>query len=293
MKDFIQNRLRVLLEATQDVNVINKPTSYEPKIDIPVKPGLSVPASLTYSHEKSGLSADEMADMIDDAKKFAEYFKKSNPENGMALSHDSGVDGSGYEYKLYKRPDGKFNFIGKPTTKNFEAGEYNLYGGTAGKILYMYTKACSKYPTAETENCISLTNRENPMIDAKIKLLSDQNISDAILSFIGKEVGYLDDKGAQIQKDKMTPDEIAKLAGKKGRYDQKAASEKDYFGDEKEIRNELSKLVGQRRELNKNDFENDLEYKTKLKTIKDAEEYLKKELAKIEKERRNRFSKNL
>jgi len=282
MKDFIQNRLRVLLEATQDVNVINKPTSYEPKIDIPVKPGLSVPASLTYSHEKSGLSADEMADMIDDAKKFAEYFKKSNPENGMALSHDSGVDGSGYEYKLYKRPDGKFNFIGKTTTKNFEAGEYNLYGGTAGKILYMYTKACSKYPTAETENCISLTNRENPMIDAKIKLLSDQNISDAILSFIGKEVGYLDDKGEEIRKAKMTSDEIAKLAGKEGRYEKKAANKKSYFGDEKELRNRQSELTNKKYNMGGLSPEEEQELK-----------YIKAELKPIEQGRRNRFSKNL
>ena len=282
MKDFIQNRLRVLLEATQDVNVINKPTSYEPKIDIPVKPGLSVPALLRYSHDKDGLSADEMVDMIDGAKEFAEDFKKLNPENGMALSHDSGVDGSGYEYKLYKRPDGKFNFIGKPTTRNFEAGEYNLYGGTAGKILYMYTKACSKYPKSETENCISLTNRENPMIDAKIKLLSDENISDAILSFIGKEVGYLDDKGEEIRQAKMTPDEIKKLADKDARYKQKAASEKGYFGDEENIRNRQSELVNKK--YNMGGLSN--EEKLELKNIK-----LK--LKGADKDRNNRFSKNL
>jgi hypothetical protein len=283
MRDFIQNRLRVLLEVKQDVNVINKPTSYEPKIDIPVKSGLRVPVSLTYSHEKGGLSADKMVNMIDDAKQFAEDFKKLNPEDGMALSHDSGVDGSGYEYKLYKRLDGKFNFIGKPTTRNFEAGEYNLYGGTAGKILYMYTKACSKYPTAETENCISLTNRENPMIDAKIKLLSDQNISDAILSFIGKEVGYLDDKGEEIRKAKMTPDEIAKLAGKEGRYKKKAASKVvGYFGNEENNRNRQSELTNKKYNMGGLSKEEELE----LKNIKLA-------LKGADKDRNDRFSKNL
>lgn len=282
MRDFIQNRLRVLLEVTQDVNVINKPTSYEPKIDIPVKSGLSVPVSLTYSHEKGGLSADKMVNMIDDAKQFAEDFKKLNPEDGMALSHDSGVDGSGYEYKLYKRLDGKFNFIGKSTTRNFEAGEYNLYGGTAGKILYMYTKACSKYPKSETENCISLTNRENPMIDAKIKLLSDQNISDAILSFIGKEVGYLDDKGEEIRKAKMTPDQLDKFAGKEDRDKQKAAREKSYFNDEKEIRNRKSELTNKKYNMGGLSQEEEQELK-----------YIKAQLKPIEQGRRNRFSKNL
>lgn len=284
MRDFIQNRLRVLLEVKQDVNVINKPTSYEPKIDIPVKSGLRVPASLTYSHEKGGLSADEMVNMIDDAKKFAEDFKKLNPEDGMALSHDSGVDGSGYEYKLYKRPDGKFNFIGKSTTRNFEAGEYNLYGGTAGKILYMYTKACSKYPTAETENCISLTNRENPMIDAKIKLLSDQNISDAILSFIGKEVGYLDDKGEEIRKAKMTPDQLNKLAGKEDLYTKRASQTVSYDEDEGDILNKLNDLKMARLQSTSNE---------EKKKIRGIEKQLNDKLLVIRKEKNKRRSSNL
>jgi hypothetical protein len=241
MRDFIQNRLRVLLEGVEDVKTINRPETPSTDIDIP-RLGVSIPYSIRFKNDMKGFTSDEIKDMIEDAEMLADKIKNApqiddKVSNDMLLNHDYGSDGSGYEYSLYKRKDGNFNLVGKPTTKNFQPGDYNLYGGTAGKILYMYTKACSK--DSETP-CKTIYN---PMVDAKIKLLSDPVVSDAIKSFIDDELGYIDDKGAEIQASKMSPDQLARLAGKKALYAKRAAQPKGYVGDEQELKARQSELV--------------------------------------------------
>jgi hypothetical protein len=281
MKDFIQNRLRVLLEAVEDVKTINRPETPSMDVDIP-RLGISIPGSIRFKNDMKGFTSDEIKDMIKDAENLAEKIKNSpqiddKVSNDMLLNHDYGSDGAGYEYSLYKRKDGNFNLVGKLTTKNFQPGDYNIYGGTSGKILYMYTKACSK--DSKTP-CKSIYN---PMVDAKIKLLSDPVVSDAIKSFIDDELGYLDDKGAEIQASKMSPDQLTKLAGKEDLYTKRSTQEKGYFGDEKELKKQLNDLVIARRNATS------MEEKKK---IRNQELELKNALANIEKERRDRLSTN-
>ena len=282
MRDFIQNRLRVLLEGVEDVKTINRPETPSTDVDIP-RLGISIPYSIRFKNDMKGFTSDEIKDMIEDAEMLADKIKNApqiddKVSNDMLLNHDYGSDGSGYEYSLYKRKDGNFNLVGKPTTKNFQPGDYNLYGGTAGKILYMYTKACSK--DSETP-CKTIYN---PMVDAKIKLLSDPVVSDAIKSFIDDELGYIDDKGAEIRVSKMSPEELAKLASKEDLYAKRGAQSKGYDTDELEIRKKLNDLKLAR--LNSKD-------QVEIKKIRGIESQLMVQLKAIEKERNKRRSSNI
>ncbi len=67
-------------------------------------------------------------------------------------------------------------------------------------------------------------------------------MSNDIISFLESGLGYLDDKGEEIQKSKMTPDEILKLANKEEKNKQKAMKKKGYFGSELDLISQKSIL---------------------------------------------------
>jgi hypothetical protein len=252
MKDFIQNRLRVLLEV-----VTNRDSD------------LNIPDIIKFGPSYVYSSAD-MNRMIATAAQIA----MKMPSNVLPTSYGNGA----YTFKLTETKSGYFTFVGVPTTKHFSPGEYKE--AQNGKSIYLYTMACSKYPEGENESCTTIYN---PNVDAKIKILTDPELKRVIMDFINKSLGYLDDKGAEIQASKMSPDQLEKLAGKKDLYAKRGAQEKGYFGDEEKLRKQLNDLVIARRNATS------MEEKKK---IRNQELELKNALANIEKERRNRLSTN-
>jgi hypothetical protein len=257
MKDFIQYKLRILLEVVTDRDS-----------------NLNIPEIIRYGNSYI-YTLEKFKNMI----KVAQALAKNIPEEQLSVDYGNG----GYEYMLSQTMEGDFIFRGKQTTKYFEPGSYKESQG--GKTLYLYTKACSEYSDNEVKCKITY----NPSVDAKIKILNDEVLTGVIERFIGDSLGYLDDKGEEIRKAKMTPDQLAKSDDKVELYRKKSTNPKGYFGNEQEIRNELSDLVRQRRELTRDEEG----YETKLKTFKNTERDLRTKLANIESERRNRLSKNL
>jgi hypothetical protein len=207
MKDFIQNTLRVLLEAVSDAE-------------------LNIPDIIKFRGPSHGYKSEEILFMLNVANNLA---NKMSSET-LATSYGNG----GYEYMLSQTSGDKFIFIGKPTTKYFEPGDFKLSDN--GKTLYLYTMACSKYSD------IPCTTIYNPMVDSKIKILVDPSMKQAILDFVKGSSGYLDDKGEEIQSAKMTPDELGKLADKEDLYAKRKQQGKSYDTDELEIRNKLNDL---------------------------------------------------
>jgi hypothetical protein len=198
---------------------------------------------------------------------------KQMPPETLSTSYGNG----GYEYTLTQTRNGNFILRGKPTTRYFEPGDFKL--SDSGKVLYLYTMSCSQY---SDESCTIIYN---PMVDAKIKILVDPSMRTAITDFIKDCSGYDDEKGAEIQATKMTPDELEKLKSKEDLYAKRASKEKGYSGDEDELRSKLNDLMTQRRKISPRDPE--------FKTIRNIEKDIRQQLADIEKERRKRLSSNL
>lgn len=251
MKDFIQNKLRVLLES-----VSNRDSD------------LDIPAIIKYGGPSHGYQADDISEMLDVASDLATKM----PSETLAMSYGNG----GYEYMLAQTNSGNFIFRGKPTTKHFEPGDYKY--SDSGKILYMYTMGCSKYSDTPC------TTIYNPMVDAKIKVLNDPSMKQAIMDFVKGSSGYLDDKGAEIQADKMTPDELEKLAGKENLYAKRAQQGKGFDDEELELRNKLNDLKMAR--LKSTD-------QAEIKMIRRIEGQLMVQLKAIEKEKNKRRSSNI
>jgi hypothetical protein len=250
MKDLIQNKLRLLFEVVSDRDS-----------------DLNIPPIIKYGGPSHGYKAEDIFFMLNVANNLA---NQMSPET-LATTYGNG----GYEYMLSQTSSGDFIFRGKPTTKYFEPGDFKLSDN--GKTLYLYTMACSKYSDTPC------TTMYNPMVDSKIKVLVDPSMKQAIIDFVKGGSGYLDDKGAEIQASKMSPDQLEKLAGKKDLYAKRGAQEKGYFGDEEKLRKQLNDLVIARRNATS------MEEKKK---IRNQELELKNALADIEKERRNRLSTN-
>jgi hypothetical protein len=252
MKDFIQNKLRILLEVV---------TNRDSDVDIP--------SIIRYGGPSHGYDSDEMYYMMTVAANLA----KQMPPETLSTSYGNG----GYEYTLTQTRNGNFILRGKPTTRYFEPGDFKL--SDSGKVLYLYTMACSQY---SDESCTIIYN---PMVDAKIKILVDPSMRTAITDFIKDGSGYDDEKGAEIQAAKMSPDELDKLKKKEDLYAKRASQEKGYSGDEDELRSKLNDLMIQRRKISPRDPE--------FKTIRNIEKDIRQQLADIEKERRKRLSSNL
>ena len=209
MKDFIQNRLRILIEDVSDRDS-----------------DLNVPPIIKYGGPSHGYEAEDIYFMLNAATQLANQM----PPETIAITYGNG----GYEYMLSQTRDGNFIFRGKPTTKYFEPGDFKLSDN--GKTLYMYTMACSKYSDTPC------TTIYNPMVDSKIKVLVDPSMKQAIIDFVKGGSSYLDDKGVEIQAAKMSPDELERLAGKEDLYAKRAQQGKSYDTDELEIRNKLNDL---------------------------------------------------
>ena len=251
MKDFIQYKLRILLEVVTDRDS-----------------NLNIPEIIRYGNSYI-YTLEKFKDMI----KVAQTLAKNIPEEQLSVDYGNG----GYEYMLSQNMEGDFIFRGKQTTKYFEPGSYKESQG--GKTLYLYTKACSEYSDNEVKCKITY----NPSVDAKIKILNDSELIGVIERFIGDSLGYLDDKGEEIRKAKMTPDQLNNLANKEARYKKKAASkEVGYFGNEENNRNRQSELTNKKYNMGGLSKEEERE----LKNIKLA-------LKGADKDRNDRFSKNL
>ncbi len=253
MKDFIQNRLRVLLEAV---------TNRDSDLDIPSI--LKFGPSYVYDSKK-------MLYMISIAKQLSGKM----PNDVLQTNYGNGA----YTFKLTETKSGYFTFYGVPTTKHFDAGNFKESQG--GKSIYLYTMACSKYPEGETESC---TTVYNPAVDAKIKILTDPVLGQKIMDFINKSLGYLDDKGEEIRQAKMTPDEIVKLAGKEDLYTKRASQTVSYDEDEGDILNKLNDLKIARLQSTSNE---------EKKKIRGIEKQLNDKLLVIRKEKNKRRSSNL
>ncbi len=252
MKDFIQYKLRVLLEVVtnRDINI-------------------DIPPIIRYGGPSHGYETEDMYYMLTIASKLA----KEMPPETLSTSYGNG----GYEYSLSQTTNGNFILRGKPTTKYFEPGDFKLSDN--GKVLYLYTMACSQY---SEKSCIITYN---PMVDAKIKILVDPSMRAAITDFIKDGSGYDDEKGAEIQAKKMSPDEIDKLKRKEDLYTKRASQAKGYSSDEDELRSKLNDLMTQRRKLSPKD--------PNFRTIKNIEKDIRRQLDSIEKERRKRLSSNI
>ena len=142
----------------------------------------------------------------------------------------------------------------------------------------MYTMGCSKYSDTPC------TTIYNPMVDAKIKVLVDPSMKQAIIDFVKGGSGYLDDKGVEIQTAKMSPDRLSKLASKEELYAKRTQLPKAYDDDESELRNKLNDLKMAR--LNSKD-------QAEIKKIRGIEGPLMVQLKAIEKEKNKRRSSNI
>jgi len=251
MKDFIQNKLRVLLEVASDRDS-----------------DLNIPPIIKFGGPSHGYDAESIYFMITSAAELANQM----PPETLATTYGNG----GYEYMLSQTSGGNFIFRGKPTTKYFEPGDFKLSDN--GKTLYMYTMACSKYSDTPC------TTIYNPMVDSKIKVLTDPSMKQAIIDFVKGGSGYLDDKGAEIQAAKMSSDELERLAGKEGLYAKRAQQSKGFDDEEVELRNKLNDLKMAR--LQSKD-------QSEIKKIRGIEGQLMVQLKAIEKEKNKRRSSNV
>jgi hypothetical protein len=209
MRDFIQNKLRLLFEMVSDRDS-----------------DLDIPPIIKYGGPSHGYEAEDIFFMLNVANNLANQM----PPETLATTYGNG----GYEYMLSQTSSGNFIFRGKPTTKYFEPGDFKL--SDSGKVLYMYTMGCSKY--SETP----CTTIYNPMVDSKIKILVDPSMKQTIMDFVKGGSGYLDDKGEEIRAAKMSSDELEKLANKEDLYTKRSLQSKNYDTDELEIRNKLNDL---------------------------------------------------
>jgi hypothetical protein len=209
MKNFIQNKLRVLLE-----DVSNRDSD------------LDIPPIIKYGGPSHGYQSEDILFMLNVANNIANQMSSEM----LATTYGNG----GYEYTLSQTSGGNFIFRGKPTTKYFEPGDFKLSDN--GKTLYMYTMGCSKY--SETP-CKTMYN---PMVDSKIKILVDPSMKQVIIDFVKGGSGYLDDKGEEIRQAKMTPDELERLKNKEDLYTKRTLQPKSFDGDEMKLRNKLNDL---------------------------------------------------
>jgi hypothetical protein len=209
MKDFIQNKVRILLEVASERDS-----------------DLDIPSIIKYGGPSHGYEGEDILYMLNIATNLANQM----PTETISTTYGNG----GYEYMLSQTSSGNFIFRGKPTTKYFEPGDFKLSDN--GKTLYMYTMACSKYSDTPC------TTIYNPMVDSKIKVLVDPSMKQAIIDFVKGGSSYLDDKGAEIQATKMSSDELERLASKEELYTKRGQQQKSFDDTELEIREKLNDL---------------------------------------------------
>jgi len=258
MKDFIQNRLRVLLEGRLATHTRVSPSGPIDNSDT------------TQSQFENALFKIQQAKSV---------YNNLTREEQQQLGDVYTGDGL-YEIQLSKNGDlrGKENRL----ISKAQVGTYNDPNPNK-RYFYIAANRGISHPEYDDETRLGYSVGKSPMADALLKVRVF--MGDDIISFLKNNMGYLDDKGEEIRASKMSPEELAKLSGKEDLYAKKSKSEKGYFGDEQEIRDKLNDLTAQRRKLTPKD--------PQFKAIKNIERDLKQELAKIEKERRKRLSSNI
>jgi len=258
MKHFIQNKLRILLEGRLATHSSANPSG-------PI--------------DNSDTTQSQLFNAVNKINQAKTLFNSLSREEQQMLGDVYTGDGL-YEIQLSKNGDlrGKENRI----INKAQLGTYNDPNPNK-RYFYVAANRGISHPEYDDETRVGYTIGSSPMSDALLKVRIF--MGDDIISFLKDNMGYLDDKGEEIRASKMSPDELAKLAGKEDLYTKKSKSEKGYFGDEQEIRNKLNDLTAQRRKLTPKD--------PQFKIIKNMERELKQELINIEKERRKRLSSNI
>lgn len=215
MKDFIQYKLRILLEGRLATHTRANPS------------GPTYNAETTRSQYHKALADIEQAKNI--------YNSLSGEQQKMLGDVYTG-DGL-YEIQLSKNGDlkGTNNRINHKA----EAGTYNDPNPNK-RYFYIAANRGISHPEYDDDTREGYIVGKSPMTDAILKLRVF--MSNDIISFLESGLGYLDDKGKEIQKSKMTPDEILKLANKEEKNKQKAMKKKGYFGSELDLISQKSIL---------------------------------------------------
>jgi hypothetical protein len=257
MKDFIQNKLRTLLEGRLATDTRVNPSSMVDNSDT------------TQSQFENTLFKIEQAKII---------YNNLSSEEKQSLG--TVYDGDGvYEIQLSKNGDlrGKENRL---ITKS-QVGTYNDPNPNK-RYFYVAANRGISHPEYDDNTRKGYTIGKSPMSDAILK--TRIFMGDDIISFLKDNMGYLDDKGEEIRQAKMTPDQLDKLTNKEDLYSKKSMNPKGYFGNEQEMRNQLSNLVIAR--LSTKD-------QNEIRKIRNIETPLISQLKQIERERNLRKSQNI
>lgn len=216
MKDFIKNKLRVLLEG----RLANHST---------VNPGGPVDNSDTK--QRHLFSA---VNKINQAKNL---FNTLSREEQQMLGDVYTGDGL-YEIQLSKNGDlkGKENRI----INKAQLGTYNDPNPNK-RYFYVAANRGISHPEYDDDTRTGYPVGKSPMADAILKVRIF--MGDDIISFLRDTMGYIDDKGEEIRTSKMTPYEIDKLKGKEDIYSKRSKTDKGYFGDESSLRQKQSELI--------------------------------------------------
>ena len=246
MRDFIQYKLRTLLEGRLATHTRANPS------------GPTNNAETTRSQYHKALADIEQAKNI--------YNSLSGEQQKMLGDVYSG-DGL-YEIQLSKNGDlrGTNNRINHKS----EPGTYNDPNPNK-RYFYIAANRGISHPEYDDDTREGYIVGKSPMSDAILKLRVF--MGNDIISFLESGLGYLDDKGKDIQLAKNTPEEIKKAEDKLN----KANDPKfiDMPSTEKELKNKLRDLVIKR--LGSDDA-------NEIKIIRNIEKQLKQKLNDIEKQ---------
>jgi hypothetical protein len=256
MKDFIQNKLRVLLEGRLATHTRVSPSGPIDNSDT------------TQSQFENALFKIQQAKSAYNDLTMEEQQQLGDVYTGDGL----------YEIQLSKNGDlrGKENRL----ISKAQVGTYNDPNPNK-RYFYVAANRGISHPEYDDETRVGYTVGKSPMADAILKVRVF--MGDDIISFLKNNMGYLDDKGAEIQAAKMSPDELERLAGKEGLYAKRAQQSKGFDDEEVELRNKLNDLKMAR--LKSKD-------QSEIKKIRGIEGQLMVQLKAIEKERNKRRSSN-
>lgn len=255
MRDFIQNKLRVLLEGRMATYSKANPSG-------PI--------------DNSDTTQSQLFNAVKKINQAKTLFNSLSREEQQMLGDVYTGDGL-YEIQLSKNGDlrGKENRI----INKAQLGTYNDPNPNK-RYFYVAANRGISHPEYDDDTRIGNTVGVSPMADAILKVRIF--MGDDIISFLRDNMGYIDDKGEEIRTSKMTPDEIEKLKGKEDIYSKRSKTDKGYFGDESSLRQKQSELI--EKKYKSGGLSSDEE--AELKNIKNT-------LKGIEKERNVRRSSNI
>lgn len=244
MKSFIKHRLRVLLEGSKALH-----TPSNPIVNKEFK-GKITPAKIEAIRNK----------IIQARKDF-----DSDPERYGGPEQGEGV----YVFKLTDTG----HFKGGETGAGYQnkVGDYEDTKNGRVRMFFIKANRGMPHPEYDEETKNWKTVKVSPAADAATKVM--YYMGSAMINFLEDKAGYEDNKGAEIQKDKMSPEAIAKLKQKKDLYDRKASkSITGPDGYEAEVSGKLNDLTTKRIELQRGG------YREEAKKVRGIEKQYKDEM---------------